>query len=52
MTRKHGEVLAPVIMPGDYSVSRQNSYLKPMCLTSAGGKKEGVINRLPSSRYD
>lgn len=53
MTWKHGEVLALIIMPGDYSVSRQNSYLKPMCLTSAeGGEKEGVINRLPSSRYD
>lgn len=53
MTWKYGEVLALIIMPEDYSMSKQNSHLKPMCLTSAkGGKKEGVINGLPSSRYD
>lgn len=47
MTWKHGEVLVPDIMPEDYSLSKQNSHLKPMCLTSAeGGEKEGVINAL------
>lgn len=41
MKWKHEKVLVPVIMSEDYCMSKENSHLNAMCLTSAeGGKNE------------
>lgn len=52
MKWRHGKVFVPIIMSKDYCMSKENSHLNTMCLTSAEGGGKWEIWPVHSEAFD